>query len=80
MVRKLVRTIGMQTGINQIIAEANVAKASMYQHFRSKEDIAVAYLQRRRTNWIGSLLDFISDMSTPKDKIIRCFDYLIHLC
>ena len=44
-----------QTGINQIIAEANVAKASMYQHFRSKEDIAVAYLIRRHAMWMGNL-------------------------
>ena len=40
-----------QTGINQIIAEAGVAKASMYQHYRSKEDIAVAYLRKRHINW-----------------------------
>lgn len=38
-----------QTGVNQIIKEASVAKASLYQHFRSKEDIAVVYLQRRHT-------------------------------
>lgn len=67
-----------QTGINQIIAEAEVAKASMYQHFRSKEDIAVAYLQRRHQNWIGSLMDFISDRDTPREKIIGSFDYLVH--
>jgi AcrR family transcriptional regulator len=67
-----------QTGINQIIAEANVAKASMYQHFRSKEDIAVAYLERRHQNWMGDLLDFISNKIAPKEKIIGCFDYLNH--
>ena len=65
-----------QTGINQIIEEANVAKASMYQHFRSKEDIAVAYLQRRHTNWVGNLFDFISDKTTSKEKLIASFDYL----
>lgn len=65
-----------QTGINQIIAEANVAKASMYQHFRSKEDIAVAYLKERHTIWVGNLFDFISDKTSNKEKIIACFDYL----
>jgi AcrR family transcriptional regulator len=65
-----------QTGINQIIAEAGVAKASMYQHFRSKEDIAVAYLKKRHTNWIGNLFEYIADKKTVNDKIIGCFDYL----
>ena len=65
-----------QTGINQIIAEANVAKASMYQHFRSKEDIAVAYLKRRHINWMGSLEDFVSPNRTNKEKLIASFDYL----
>ena len=67
-----------QTGINQIIAEAGVAKASMYQHFRSKEDIAVAYLKKRHTNWIGDLFEFIADKKTVSDKLISCFDYLDH--
>ena len=65
-----------QTGINQIIAEAGVAKASMYQHFRSKEDIAVAYLKQRHINWIGSLQDFVSTKTTNKEKLIASFDYL----
>ena len=65
-----------QTGINQIIAEAEVAKASMYQHFRSKEDIAVAYLKERHIQWVGDLFNFISDKNSNKEKIIACFDYL----
>ena len=65
-----------QTGINQIIAEAGVAKASMYQHFRSKEDIAVAYLKKRHTIWVGNLFEYIADEKTVSDKIIGCFDYL----
>jgi len=65
-----------QTGINKIIEEANVAKASMYQHFRSKEDIAVAYLQRRHILWMGNLKSFVSKSRSPKGKITATFDYL----
>jgi len=65
-----------QTGINQIIAEANVAKASMYQHFRSKEDIAVVYLQKKHALWVGNLLAYISEETSPKGKLLKSFDYL----
>lgn len=66
-----------QTGINQIIKEANVAKASMYQHFESKEDIAVAYLIGRHSMWMGKLEAHIASQNSTKEKIIGCFDYLI---
>jgi AcrR family transcriptional regulator len=65
-----------QTGINQIIAEANVAKASMYQHFRSKEDIAVEYLKRRHINWVGDLFSYISNEPSTKGQLLKSFDYL----
>jgi AcrR family transcriptional regulator len=66
-----------QTGINQIIAEANVAKASMYQHFRSKEDIAVAYLQGRHIMWMGNLDECVSRTNHKDGKVVGCFTYLI---
>lgn len=66
-----------QTGINQIIEEAGVAKASMYQHFRSKEDIAVAYLIARHTMWMGKLEESISKQKGSKRKVIGIFDYLM---
>lgn len=65
-----------QTGINQIIAEANVAKASMYQHFRSKEDIAVVYLRKRHVKWVGDLVDYISKETSSEGKLLKSFDYL----
>ena len=66
-----------QTGINQIIAEAGVAKASMYQHFRSKEDVAVAYLQGRHIMWMGKLNECVEIKNHEEGKIVGCFDYLI---
>jgi AcrR family transcriptional regulator len=33
------------TGINQIIAESKVAKATFYAHFPSKDDLCLAYLE-----------------------------------
>ncbi|MBI9058419.1 TetR/AcrR family transcriptional regulator [Labilibaculum sp. DW002] len=65
-----------QTGINQIIREASVAKASLYQHFRSKEEIAVAYLQRRHIMWMGKLSEFVVAEESGKQKVIGCFNYL----
>lgn len=67
-----------QTGINQVIEEAQVSKSSMYQHFRSKEDIAVAYLLRRHNMWMNKLEDYVKLQNTPKAKVIGCFDYLMH--
>ncbi|PCE62628.1 TetR/AcrR family transcriptional regulator [Sediminicola luteus] len=65
-----------QTGINKIIEEAGVAKASMYQHFRSKEDIAVAYLQRRHIYWMGLLEEAVATQPEGKEKLIASFDFL----
>lgn len=64
------------TGINQIIREAKVAKASFYDHFSSKEALAVAYLERRREKWIGLLKQAAAQSDDPTQKIVALFDFL----
>lgn len=34
------------TFINQIIEEADIAKASLYKHFETKTDLLISYVQR----------------------------------
>jgi AcrR family transcriptional regulator len=67
------------TGINQIIEEAKVAKASFYQHFKSKEDLCVAFLNERHTFWFSSLENFTLKETDSKSKVLASFDFLIHM-
>ncbi len=39
-------------GIDRVIAEASVAKATLYAHFPSKADLVAAYLARRSQEWV----------------------------
>lgn len=64
------------TGINQLIAEADVAKASLYQHFRTKDEILLAYLQQASQQWFQQLDEAIATGTTPKAKVLAVFDML----
>ncbi len=67
------------TGINQIIEEALVAKASLYQHFKSKEELAIEYLNARHTNWFSGLQEFTEGKTGIKERIIASFKFLIYM-
>ena len=43
------------TGIDRIIAESGVAKASFYRHFPTKQALVDAYLDLRHARWMGWL-------------------------
>jgi AcrR family transcriptional regulator len=64
------------TGINQIIAEAGIAKSSLYQHFRSKEDLLLAYLEETGLQTINALSNAADQHNTPKEKLLAIFDFL----
>ena len=67
------------TGINQIISEANVAKASFYQHFKSKDELCIEYLNTRHKFWFDSFLKCTSKSKELKTKIISAFDFIIYM-
>lgn len=75
---RLLRTAGQlfyaegihTVGVDRLVAESKVTNATFYRHFRSKEDLAVAYIgsvdQAIRTQ-IGSLMA----ADVPTDGILR---------
>lgn len=64
------------TGINQIIAESNVAKATFYSHFPSKEKLCVAYLQARHGIWMGWLKESVGRHTAPTARLLGVFDFI----
>lgn len=64
------------TGINQILEESKVAKASLYQHFGSKEDLGIAYIKKVREDWFKSFESHLARKDDPKQKILSVFDFL----
>ena len=42
-------------GVDRIIAESGVAKATFYKHFPAKDDLVLAYLDKVDVTWTGQL-------------------------
>ena len=63
-------------GIDRVIEEAGVAKASLYSIFGSKEQLVVAYLRGRLERQREHTMSAIAKLDTPRDRILAAFDAL----
>jgi AcrR family transcriptional regulator len=64
------------TGIKQIIEEANIAKGTFYTHFKSKEDLGVAWLRARHVQWNAWLDSALKPVEGSGAKILAAFTFL----
>jgi AcrR family transcriptional regulator len=63
-------------GIDEVINGANVAKATLYRHFRSKDDLVLAFLEQREQLWTKEWVEAEAKQrgNTPEEQLLAIFD------
>jgi AcrR family transcriptional regulator len=63
-------------GVDELIDKADVAKATFYRHFPSKEDLVLAFLEQREQIWVhGWVLAEVTERGgTPEEQLLAIFD------
>jgi AcrR family transcriptional regulator len=63
-------------GTDEVIERAGVAKATLYRHFQTKDDLVLAVLQRREQLWTRGLVEAESQRrgNTPEEQLLAIFD------
>lgn len=64
------------TGINEIISETGIAKATLYNHFKSKEDICLAYLRFKNSTFLRDIEVFADSKPKGPDQVLALFEFL----
>ena len=75
---KLFNRLGFHAaGVDQVIAEAGIAKTTLYRHFKSKDDLIVAVLHKLDEEFRTNMRDSV-DRATdqPAQKLLATFDFL----
>lgn len=68
-------------GVDRVISESGVAKATLYKHFPSKDDLVLAYLDRVDELWRGQLQSAADAAgSDPRARLVGMFDALVTAC
>ena len=63
-------------GVDRIIAESGVAKMTLYRNFASKDDLILAFLERREERWTRDWLQATVERraETPAQRLLAIFD------
>jgi AcrR family transcriptional regulator len=63
-------------GVDVIVEEAGVAKATLYRHFHHKDDLVRAFLQLREDRWTHQWLEgeVKRRAAAPRERLLAIFD------
>jgi AcrR family transcriptional regulator len=63
-------------GIDEVIAQADVAKATLYRHFPSKNDLVLAFLEQREQLWTNAWVEPEARRrgKTAEQQLLAIFD------
>ncbi|MCG8360614.1 MAG: TetR/AcrR family transcriptional regulator [Kiloniellales bacterium] len=65
------------TGIDKVLAEAGVAKMTLYKHFRSKDELILAALRRRDETFRNSFIRRVERKARdPRGRLLAVFEAL----
>jgi AcrR family transcriptional regulator len=68
-------------GVDTVIAESRVAKATLYKHFPRKDDLVLAYLDKVDQAWFGQLRAAARAAGDdPREQLIGMFEALVSAC
>ena len=64
-------------GVDEVVEKANVAKATLYRHFPSKDDLVLAFLELRERLWTAEVIDHQPTeraAGDPEGELLAIFD------
>jgi len=63
-------------GIDRLLAEADAAKASLYQHFGCKDQLVASYLARKTAGARADIEAYLAD-TPPSLRALKFFDWVV---
>jgi AcrR family transcriptional regulator len=63
-------------GIDRVLAEADAAKGSLYQHFGCKDQLVASYLERKTVDARAHIEAYLAD-TPPSQRALKFFDWVV---
>jgi AcrR family transcriptional regulator len=66
----------LNVGVDRIIAQSSVTKATFYKHYRSKDNLILEYVRSRRATEEAHVHSIVDEAASPHDAILGLLEGL----